>query len=217
MQKKAWQKRINLRFLAGLTTIQLILIVVFLSCGATLAFLTATESVTNRFILAEPTITVKESNVSNPDSVEWGPNSKNVQIVVSSAHGSVYVKTALILSAKDSAGNAYPLNTGILSAPDITTGQLSAGDFTLYFNPDWENDWFFKNGYFYYKHILMPGEETNVLLKGITLTNNTDPMKAKYQNLTVQADILASSIQAKNSAVTAWGVSLDADGVTLIP
>ena len=217
MRKATETKKINLRFLAGFTALQMILIVVFLSCGITIAFLSASQSITNRFIVAQPDIGIAEPNVPNPDSVNWGIDNKNVRISVTSEHASLYVKAAIIISAKDSAGQIFPFDFGKFSAPDAVTGELIIGDFTLHFNPDWQDDWFYKDGYFYYKHILNSGEQTEVLLKGITLTNPTDTVKAKYQKLTINVDVLASSIQAKGSAVTEWGVSLELDGVTLAP
>lgn len=217
MRKATETKKLNLRFLAVFTALQMILIVVFLSCGITIAFLTASQSVTNQFILAQPDIEIEEPNVSNPDGVDWGADNKNVRISVASDHASVYVKAALIISAKDHAGQLFPLNFGELSAPNAVTGELITGDFTLHFNTNWQDDWFYKNGYFYYKHILNSGEQTEILLKGITLTDDSETIKAKYQKLTVNVDVLSSSIQAKGSAVTEWGVSLESDGVTLTP
>ena len=209
-------KELIIRFLIGFTALLIILIVVLLSRSITMAFLTSSQSKTNKFILAKPDIKIEELNVSDQDSMDWGIDSMNVRISADSEHTSVYVKVALIISAKDQIGNVLPLDLGPLTAPDTVTGELVAGDFTLHFNPDWDNNWFFKDGYFYYKHILHSGEETEILLEGITLTNDSDSsIKEKYRNMRLYVDVFADSIQATSSAVEKWGVSLQPDGVTL--
>ncbi len=216
MQGKAQTKKFLPRIFATFTIFQTILIVIFISCGITLAFLSATETLTNKFVIAKPDIEIIEPNTPDPSDVEWGADNKNVSVKVSEDAGDVYVKVMLVISAKGGS-NVYPFNFGAMSAPDPDTNELIMGDFTLHFDADWQEDWFFKDGSFYYKHILKSNEQTSVLLRGITLTQDTPKIRDKYRNMLINIDVLANSIQAKGDAVLEWGVVFDTDGVTLKP
>ena len=199
-----------IRALSAFTTLQLVLILVTLSGGITLALLTMSQSLTNNFILADPAIEILEPSVE-PGNAEWGIDSKNVKISSLPGNTDVYVRVALVISAKDGAGNLVPYDFGGMRAPS-SGGELTAGDFTLHFDQAWEQHWFFKDGYFYYMEKLQPGGQTEVLLRGVALTVDTPAIRAKYRSLRVHVDVLASSIQTKGDAVLEWGVSLREDG-----
>lgn len=198
------------RILTGLTGLQTLLLIISFTCGASLALLSVSQTLTNRFLTASPDIVIVEPNVDDPGEVDWGPNTKQVRISAGEEQGSVYVRVALVLSAHDSKGNLHPFNFGPFAAPD-ENGSLVAGDFTLHFNPNWEEDWFFKEGYFYYSRILNPGQFTSTLLEGVSYNGSTAD-KDKYHGLRIDVDVLADSIQAKGEAVIEWGVVLTADG-----
>lgn len=198
------------RFLAGLTGVQVFLLIVFFSCSASLALLKIGATLTNRFVLANPDIEIDEPGVEDPGAVEWGPEAKQVQIVAGPEQGDVYIRVALVLSARDTKGQLLPFDFGLGGAPDAN-GRLVAGDFTLHFAADWQHQWFYKEGYFYFRGIVAPGQGTSVLLTGLTYTGST-AAKEKYRNLQVDVDVLADSIQARGGAVTVWGVALTGDG-----
>lgn len=206
---KRKNSRLN-RILAGLTGLQVLLLIIFFTCGASLALLSVSQTLTNRFVTASPDIEIEEPNVDDPGDVDWGPEAKQVRISASEDQGSVYVRVVLVLSARDSKGNLHPFNFGPFTAPD-EHGALVAGDFTLHFNPDWGEDWFFKEGYYYYRRVLNPSQSTSILLNGVSFNGATED-KVKYHNLRIDVDVLADSIQAKGEAVIEWGVVLAEDG-----
>ncbi len=216
MKAKNKSKKLAAKVFMGFTIFQLILMAVILVSGLTIAYLSAMESRTNIFLTAGTDLEIEEPDVDNPDSVDWGEEAKKVKLTVTAPNVAVYGRLALVLSARDSKGNHHPFNFGGLSEPDSVTGQLVSGDFILHFNPDWQDNWFFKDGFFYYRHILRSGDETDLLLHGITLAFENEEEKAAYSKLRIHVDLLADSIQA-GEAVPVWGVGLDTDRVSLIP
>lgn len=195
---------------------QIILIISLICSGSTLAFLTVTKSVTNRFITGEADVSVVEPNVSDTNNVEWGNNSKNVYLSLPKDSGKAYVRAMIVVSLKDTNSAVIDANLGTLSAPDAN-GILVVGDFTLHFNEDWENEWGYKDGYFYHFTALESEEETGLLLKGITLTNDTAENSKKYGGIKVVVDVLSDSIQASSDAYKQWGISIDSDGKIVLP
>lgn len=216
MEHKQKNNRIK-RFFATFTTVQIVLMSILAIFGLTIAYLTATDTQVNVFKTANPDIEIIEPEVSDPDKVDFGIDTKKVQIAVTADNASVYARAAVFTSAKDTAGSIHPFDFGQVTAPDGTDATVIQGDFTLHFADDWADNWFFKDGFFYYKHILVTGDTTEELLTGITLTTDTPEIRAKYKNLKIHIDVVAHSIQSQGNAVLEWGVNKDTDGTTLIP
>ena len=102
-----------------------------------------------------------------------------------------------------------------LSNPTGTT-QVVMGDLTFKLVADWETHWFYKDGYFYYRTVLQPGEKTTILLGRVILTSDTPEMREKYKNITVTVEVLNDILQAEGGAASAaWGLTVN--GTTVQP
>lgn len=66
-------------------------------------------------------------------------------------------------------------------------------------------DWMEKDGYYYYKEALKPGEVTEPIFTGVTF--NAD-MGNEYQNATAKVDVSAQAVQTANNGATV----MDAQG-----
>jgi len=151
--------------------------VLFMSVGGTLAWLTAhTSAITNTFTVATPGVKIEEGFDKQTKS--------NVQ-VKNTGEVEAYIRVALVPTWEDENGNAVaePASLDDLSITWGNSGKWLKGT----------------DGYWYYKEPVAPGGRTAVLLEKATVTTENG-----YQmNLQVMAD----SIQADPTrAVTAmWG------------
>lgn len=151
-----------------------------LAVGTTFALLKAdTEPVTNTFTAAK----------SGTDIVEELDGSLKKSIIVQNTGTAVsYVRVKLVMNWVDGDGNvsAEPVNI----TPSIT------------------DNWFLKDGIYYYKMPVAPdGETTNLLKDPITQTNAPEGYH-------LEVTVLAESIQAAPSAAVegAWKVTVGSDG-----
>lgn len=168
-----------------------------------------TEPIVNAFSAGSIRVEIQEPNV-DPDAVEWGTDTKPVQLYNPEGSIAGVVRAKLMPPAVyDASGNAVAVETGTLSDPSGNT--LAMGEFTLHLADGWQNNWFYKEGWFYYKRVLQPGETTEKLLAGVTLT---DPAKAEsYKSYTVKVDVLADILQTEgNAPATEWGVTVGESG-----
>ena len=154
-----------------------LLMVLFMSVGGTLAWLTAhTSAITNTFTVATPGVEIKEGFNKQTKS--------NVQ-VKNTGEVEAYIRVALVPTWEDENGNAVaePASLDDLSITWGNSGKWLKG----------------KDGYWYYKEPVAPGYSTEVLLEKATVTTEN----GYHMNLQVMAD----SIQADPTrAVTAmWG------------
>lgn len=62
--------------------------------------------------------------------------------------------------------------------------------------------WTEKDGYYYYKFALAPGQSTDAFITGVTFSG--PDMDNKYQNCTVNLDITAYAVQVDNNGDTVW-------------
>ena len=170
-----------------------LLMVLFMSVGGTLAWLTAhTSAITNTFTVATPGVEIKEGFDKQTKSNVQVKNTGDVE---------AYIRVALVPTWEDENGNAVaePASLDDLSITWGNSGKWLKGT----------------DGYWYYKEPVAPGDRTAVLLENATVTTeNGYPM-----NLQVMAD----SIQADPTrAVTAmWGTDkggavTGVDGTTLL-
>ena len=154
-----------------------LLMVLFMSVGGTLAWLTAhTSAITNTFTVATPGVEIKEGFDKQTKS--------NVQ-VKNTGEVEAYIRVALVPTWEDENGNAVaePASLDDLSITWGNSGKWLKGT----------------DGYWYYKEPVAPGDRTAVLLENATVTTEN----GYHMNLQVMAD----SIQADPTrAVTAmWG------------
>lgn len=156
-----------------------------LAVGTTFALLKAnTDPVTNTFTAAK----------SGTDIVEKLDGSQKTSIKVQNTGTAVsYVRVKLVMNWVDENGNisAEPVNI----TPSIT------------------DNWFLKDGIYYYKMpVAAKGETTNLLKTPIT-------QDAAPEGYHLEVTVLAESIQAAPSkAVTeSWGVGVDSNGYLTQP
>ncbi|MDR0853454.1 MAG: hypothetical protein LBN34_03715 [Clostridiales Family XIII bacterium] len=175
-------------------------LVAILLLGVTFALLTAlTEKKTNVFTFADVEVGILE-----PTGVSW--TSKQVQLQnVNGANAIPGVVRAMIVPVlKDASGDGLQGEYAPLGKPG-TNGVLQMGDFVFTFTNGWETDWFFYDGYFYYKKVLDPGEKTTMLLQSVTLKDQA--LAAEYKDIEVDVDVLSDILQASDGVPQAnWGV-----------
>lgn len=172
-----------------------------------------TNSVTNAFSVGSTSIEIVEPGVDS-DSVSWGESSKPVYLKNPESKDSIdgVVRAMVVPRLVDKeTGQETGGSLGALGEP--SGNALVMGDITLHFAGDWSSNWFYKDGYFYCRKVLKPGETSPQLLSGLTLT---DPAKAgDYQGLTVKIEVLADILQAGGTAPqTEWNVSVSGDIVS---
>lgn len=215
-QKQIEWKSKGFRFFdrnSKLFALQIVLLIIVLSAaavGGTYAYLLInTTPAANDFTVGIARVTINEPSV-DPSSVVWGAGTKPVTLSIPSDSISGAVRAAIIPVLKDAAGNIIGTPTDLLKQP--TANAIVMGEITLNFANGWDTNWFYKDGYFYYKKVLNPGQTTTQLLSGVTLTNSTPEMTAKYQNIKVKIEVMADVLQADPSALALWGVTVDGSG-----
>jgi hypothetical protein len=94
------------------------------------------------------------------------------------------------ISLSPSGNNIY------ISAPNVesVTLQLANG---------WDHDWIYDNGYFYYKNIVHPGQNTTALLNEVLVSDIE-----LWDSLCLE--VISDAVQAEGNAVNyAWGSIAD--------
>lgn len=191
-----------------------IAIFVCLMVGATTAYLTIiTNEKANAFAVGAAKMTIDEPNVADKNNVPWGVNSKNVKLSNKGDQKSV-VRVMFVPTVSADGANTQGIFKQV-GQPVGTT--MSLGDINLHFEESFSagqsTNWFYKNGYFYYKKVLSPEEQTNVLLKGVSL-KNSDAEK-NYKDKRVNVEVLSDIIQIDGNAPSlAWGVTVSGDVVS---
>jgi hypothetical protein len=95
----------------------------------------------------------------------------------------------------------------VCTALSVTNAHTyTLGDVTFTLDENWKEHWFFNSadGYFYYKTPLEPGESTAVLLKKVSISNDTyiKLLDSKgTQVISLVVDVLSDSIQTEGGAV----------------
>lgn len=137
-----------------------------------------------------------------------GANTKPVKLRnTGGANGANIVVRALFVPVLETDGTGKPCEFAAMSEP--VDNVMTLGDVKLHFSSDWASHWFFKNGMFYYKSVLRPGDSTTQLLAGVTLTDQN--LTFKYSNL--QIKVLADALQAEGGAAQeAWNVQVSTSG-----
>lgn len=161
-----------------------LLLVMVLSIGGTLAWLTAeTVPVENTFTAGEVTTTVVEE-------LEDGVKN-NVQIKNDEESVDAYIRAMVVVTWQNDDGNVYG------TAPVVGT------DYTITWSGIDDNSWFKIGDYYYHKAAVEPGNSTSVLF------TNCEPFEDKApEGYHLCVEVISSAIQAEPStAVTeAWKV-----------
>lgn len=110
----------------------------------------------------------------------------------------------------DDENHSYAMNDDIYC--QLYTG--ACADVTGTSSSEWSDYWIWnpKDGYFYYKYAVVPGEKTYPLLAGVKFANS-EKLNSVYKGLTLQVDVLADAIQTEGGAVSSqWGENI---GITV--
>lgn len=189
----------------------MLLVGVLAIVGTVMYLTTQTVELTNAFTVGKNTIQIVEPDI-NPDAVEWGSEMKPVKLrnpgEADNAPGVVRAMLIPYLTDADT-GDRLGGDLGGLTEPVGNT--MALGDVTFHFANDWSNNWFYMDGFFYYRKVLSPGEETTKLLTGVTLS---DAKAGEYTDKRVKIDVMADILQTEGDAPsTEWGVTVSGDSV----
>ena len=186
---------------------------VIFTTAATLMYMSyLTNSVNNTFKLGNAEVSVVEPGIDQ-GNVEWGETSKPVYLENPQSDTSIpgVVRAMLVPVLKDGqTGETIGGELNIMTEP--VNDQMALGDITLHFADDWETNWFYRDGYFYYRQVLDPGERSAQLLSGVTLTNGS--LSNANGNVQVTIEVLADILQSEgNAAQNEWNVSVSESGI----
>ena len=157
--------------------------------GSTLAFLvTRTDSVKNTFNYSNVACEVVEEKFINGISVD----KSNVR-VLNTGDTESYIRAAIIVTWKDSAGNVYAMEP------------QKDKDYTITIN---NSDWIEKDGFYYYTKPVSPQEETGILIENCSIN------ESGLEGYGLSVEILASAIQSKptKAVENSWSVKVNPDG-----
>ena len=174
----------------------LVILVVGLTVGGTLAFLAANLEATNEFQYVEAACVVTENFERNESTGLMEKSDIKVNIPENTSttkYMSTYVRVTLVCNWQDSEGNvAAKFDVPTLPA-DLGEGWVLGSD-----------------GYYYYTEALSAGEATTALFDSV-ITSGTD------DGYILSVTVTAEAIQT-NSAVTVWGAasSVGTDGTLTV-
>ena len=152
---------------------------------------------------ATQTITVTDSSATKTVSV------KNTG--TTSAYVRVQIGTPMAASVVDGTTYYTPVSAdGVddYGFAEPSSNAVTIGDYTYSFRDGWSINWFYYQGWFYYRAPLEVGETTSELLQSITL-----PEDATEVEVSVSIDAVQTS--PTTYATESWGVSTD--GSNLAP
>jgi len=192
-----------------LLTVSALLAVILIAAAPTIAELnTRTGNLDNKFAFGQTGVTVDEHFD--------GWNAKEVKLTASA--GPDYVpgvaRAIMVPYIVDASGNYLNVDLGPMPAT-ISGNTVVLGDITLELASDWSTNWFYKDGYFYYRQVLEPGQTTALLLTKVSLTSDTPAMHAKYAGTDVKVEVMASILQAAGGAAASeWGITVTGNTVS---
>ena len=201
-RKRKWKRR--------LITVGAVLLTLLITAGVTLALQnTLMGTLDNEFKFGQTKVTVIEN-----DNYDW--NTKEVRLKADAGEDYVpgVVRAMIVPYVLDGSGN-YIL-ADLDAMPEAVTGNtVILGDFMLELDADWSTNWFYKDGFFYYRKVLSPGETTGLLLKKVSLTDDTAAMQEKYADAGIRVEVMAGILQAEGGAPeTEWGVTVNGSTVS---
>jgi hypothetical protein len=200
------------------------LLVSLTAAGIAYASLNAnTNAEVNRLGFGQAKISVDEN--------EYDWDSKEVKLVIEKPWEGLVPGAARVMFVPyildENSGDYIPCDLGAMSKP--VSNKMVLGDIVLEFAADWEDHWFYKDGFFYYRTVLYPEtgrNETPVLLEKVSLNPAVSGLDEKYDGDTarVKVEALASILQTGGSAGepgkvldSEWGVKVIGDVVSPTP
>ena len=163
--------------------------------GTLCYFMWSTLSIPNEFIPARLNVVIHEEfTIEDGDYVKKNVTVENV--VIPNAVSRAYIRVRLVPSWRDASGNLAGVPAvDILSCPGITSA----------INTDLTYD--YVNGYYYYKGVLEPGEQTSVLIHSLRVDYSAFE-GTMYEGLTFELSVLAEGLDSAIGAAEAvWGMT----------
>lgn len=187
------------------------IVVVACIAGTTMAYLTSSNEIINKFLTPILTTAIYENdNIATGDipvREEVKDTLKKVQIqnntsgVKPDTAIDAFIRTKLIPSCPGGGNVSYDLENN-----KITLTTQKGEKAVLILGANWNQNWFFADGMFYHKAKVAPGNRTAVLLEKVTVSSTE-----LWQELKV--DVLSEGIQAEGGAAPqVWGVTIKTDG-----
>jgi hypothetical protein len=138
-----------------------------------------------------------------------GWNAKQARLSIPTGPGYVnsIVRAMIVPYLYNGSGQLISSDLGAMAAP--VGNQMALGDVILEFDSGWSSNWFYEDGFFYYKTVLKPAvgqNQTTLLLNSVRLAAAA---LTKYEADTqVKVEIIADSLQAEGQAWQEWGVTV---------
>lgn len=223
-RERKLKKTIFLRTRISLLCLVLVLV---LSIGGTLAYLTWTANQTpNRTASGEIALQIVENGTAIEDDyateeVDSGEGNKTVQVKSTDEpdRADEIVRVTFIpeVEAKDGTGNVAMSESWSAVKTETVDGEtkhyVETELLKLYLADDWSSHYLYKDGVFYYNKVVSKDTTTEELLSGVTLQNDVN--KADYGD--VKVNVIADAIQSSPAdAPKSWGVQVsDVDSKTV--
>ncbi|HIY84085.1 MAG TPA: hypothetical protein H9823_09615 [Candidatus Rubneribacter avistercoris] len=186
-----------------------LLLAVLAPLPGTAAFTSATaNSEPNAFTLGSVKIRLVENDVPAEGAeadVPFGEDAKKVQVECIGRNPAV-VRAYLYPDVAETDG------TRMWAAQDWSEpqdGRMSLGPVTLHLAQGWEQSWTYRDGAFYYRKVLQPGQTTEPLLAGVTLADGVDAAALGGVGVAVAAEAVQAS---PSEAPATWGCTVGDDG-----
>lgn len=163
---------------ALLAIVALLLITVV---GTTLAFFYSSGTFTNVFQAGTYRLVTTEV-FQSPDN--WKPGDEVSKIITTKNEGTVPAAVRMSYTEEWFDSN----DNDITSEVDRDSAII---------NFDNTKDWIYEDGYYYYKYILEPDQETSSFIKSVTLNDNIGEMECTMENLTEVCEATSPAVGAK--------------------
>ena len=196
-----------------------LMVALLLVTAVTIMYLVALSDMkTNTFTIGTAGVEIVETTSTSSDGgISWGEDTKIVSLQNTELETNIsgVVRVMLVPVLKNDEGEVLSGSLGsIEESPAGTT--LELGDITLHFASNWNSNWFYQDGYFYYREVLDPGDTTEALLTGVTLTKSSTVSDLFEEDTTgyITIEVLADILQTEGDALDEWGVKVEGTTVT---
>lgn len=179
---------------------KLFVLVLFIAClsvaaYSTIAYFTAEDTATNVITAGNIRIELEETAVSeNGELVPF----EDLNGVMPGAD------VSKIVQVKNTGSQPAYVRIQMEKVITLAEGASGEADVNLLSCDLNEEDWAQKDGYYYYKEPLAPGEKTEPLFTKVTFSKEMDNL---YQNSKTRINIVAFATQVANNGATVWDAS----------
>jgi hypothetical protein len=175
--------------------------------GVTFGYLTdGTDIKFNEFYPGVLTASIYENGGFAPDNINIiQPDNqtalKQVHVTnVSNPHETdCYIRVMLVPVFRTDEGTLAADITLSPDGSDVEVRTSEGEEAVLHLAGGWQHDWIYDGGYYYYKHIVHPGESTQTLLNNVTVSD-----EELWDSFRIE--VISDAVQAENGAANnAWG------------